>query len=331
MLRGMSRLAIFDRVQLARVLARQHQVISRDQAFACAMSQAALRYRIRPDGPWQPILPGVYLAGRGAAGRNQRASAAWAYAGRAIAITGVAALEWHATLVDQPGSWRKAENPDAVDVLVPVNCRRQDAGFARLHRTALPPPRIYDDGDVGYVPVPRAVADAARYGTAMSDIRALVAGAVQQDKVTVSQLAAEVDRGSPRGTAQLRAVLADVADGIRSSTEADLKKLIKREGLPEPMYNARLFVNGKFLAVTDAWWPQACVAVEVDSREWHLSPADWQYTMDRHAKMTACGILLLHFPPKRLRSAGRVIGAEIRATLEVGRSRPLPQIVARPA
>ena len=31
-----------------------------------------------------------------------------------------------------------------------------------------------------------------------------------------------------------------------------------------------------FLARPDAWWLKAGVVVEVDSREWHLSPEDWR-------------------------------------------------------
>jgi len=40
----------------------------------------------------------------------------------------------------------------------------------------------------------------------------------------------------------------------------------------------RAVADAVFLAMPDAWWPAAGVAVEVDSREWHLSPADWERT-----------------------------------------------------
>ncbi len=59
------------------------------------MTPKALRYRLRPDGPWQAVLPGVYRDGRGALTEPQRAVAAFLYAGRAIAITGLAAMAWH--------------------------------------------------------------------------------------------------------------------------------------------------------------------------------------------------------------------------------------------
>jgi len=73
----------------------------------------------------------------------------------------------------------------------------------------------------------------------------------------------------------LRLALAEVEDGIRSAAEADLRVLVRLAGLPSPLYNAELYAGGRLVAVADAWWPDAGVAVEVDSREWHFSPGDW--------------------------------------------------------
>src|ERR1700722_9001193 len=104
----------------------------------------------------------------------------------------------------------------------------------------------------------------------------------------------------------------------------DLHTLIRRERLPVPMFNARLFAGDELLAVADAWWQEACLAAEVDSRQWHLSPEDWEKTLARHTRMTAHGILVLHYPPRRIRAAGPEIAAEIRAALESSRGRVLP-------
>lgn len=80
----------------------------------------------------------------------------------------------------------------------------------------------------------------------------------------------------------------------------------------------------------DAWWPDRGVAVEVDSRAWHLSPADSERTMARHDRMTAEGILVLRFPPVELRRSRPEIAKRITATLAISRG-PLPHIVTRPA
>ncbi len=317
----MGRLSQFDADSLTRLLLRQSGVISRGQAVACNMTEPAIRHRIRPAGPWRTILPGIYLASQGVPTVKQRVTAAYLYAGKAIAVTGPAALAWYSL----PSV--RSEN---VDVLVPLACKRKDAQFARLHRTSIVPD-CGREGVVRYASPPRAVADTVRQLAQFSDVRAVVAGGVQRGKISVTDLARELNSGPIQGSARLRAALAEVADGVRSAAEGDLHALIKREQLPVPMYNARLFVDDRLLAITDAWWPEAGVAAEVDSREWHLSPADWERTLLRDARMTEQGILVMRFTPRRIRAAGHEVAHQIRAALGASGGRRLPQIVARPA
>jgi hypothetical protein len=154
---------------------------------------------------------------------------------------------------------------------------------------------------------------------------------VQRRKVAVWQLAEQLDEGPRRGSAGLRRALAEVAEGARSTAEAELVALIRRARLPMPLLNPRLLAGGEFLAIPDAYWPRAGVAAEVDSREYHLAPADWERTLARHARMSACGIIVLHYPPSRIRTAGLEVAAEIRAALDASRGRRLPQVQVRAA
>ncbi len=280
-----------------------------------------MRYRTRPDGPWQVVLPGVYLDRGGQLTEAQRATAAYLYAGRAIAVTGSAALGWHGLPV---------KHRDMVDVLVPLRNQKIDAGFARLRRTSVLPRAAYTDGPVTYAPVDRAIIDAARQLTSLTDVRAVVAAGVQSGKVHVVQLATELERGPVAGSARLRMALAEVGEGVRSTAEADLRRIIVESRLPAPLYNARLFIGNEFLASPDAWWPAAGVAAEVDSKAWHFAPADWEHTLARHDRMTAEGILVLRFPPRRLRVANREVIREIKSALAASRG-PLPHIVTQPA
>jgi hypothetical protein len=135
-----------------------------------------------------------------------------------------------------------------------------------------------------------------------------------------------------RHSARLRQVLDEAAAGIRSIAEGDFLDLIKRARLPLPMFNARLYAaDGTFIAVADAWWPKAGAAAEVDSREWHLKPADWQRTMGRHARMTSYGILVLHFTPGQIRTDPATVVAAVAGTLRTGAARQLPPVIARAA
>ncbi len=317
----MPRLAQFDQAALAETLRKQRGIITRSQAYAHQMTEAVVRYRTRPDGPWQVVLPGVYLDRSGQLTNAQRATAAYLYAGPVIGITGAAALGWHGVPV---------KPCEFVDVLVPLRNQKGSASFARLRRTSVLPRVSYTEGAVTYAPVDREIVDAARHMTDLADVRAVVAAGVQRGKVHVMQLAAELGRGPAAGSARLRIALAEVADGVRSTAEADLRKIVVESGLPAPLYNARLYVAGQFLASPDAWWPDAGVAAEVDSKAWHFAPADWERTLARHDRMTAQGILVLRFPPQRLPAAKREVAREIRSALAASRG-PLPQIVTQPA
>jgi hypothetical protein len=56
------------------------------------MSDNAMQYRIRAGGPWQVLLPGVYLGTTGAPNLVQKEMAALLYAGPGSLITGQTAL-----------------------------------------------------------------------------------------------------------------------------------------------------------------------------------------------------------------------------------------------
>jgi hypothetical protein len=303
-----------------RLAASQYGVITRAEAALCGLTSRMLDRRIGPDGPWRRVLPGVYLTQTGDPSRDQQLMAALCYAGDGAIITGLAALARYGIRTPDTGQ---------VDVLVPHTRRRVSREYVVVHRTREVPRLRGADGPIRYVAPARAVADAAAGLRRISDVRAIAAGAVQQDLCTVAELAREVGRRHLRETGLLREVLAEVADGIRSPAEGDFRGLVLRGGLPPPLFNARLYLGRQLLAVPDAWWPQAGVAGEVDSREWHLSPDDWEQTMLRHARMTAAGVLVLHFSPRQVRTAPGEVVAAIAAALRAGR--PIPAIMARPA
>ncbi len=314
-----------DRVEaaLAKQLRQQDHVIARRQATACGMSDQMLKHRLSPGGPWQKLLPGVYLALTGTPTPDQREMAALLYGGPGSVITGAAALRRQGLHPPDDG---------VVDVLIPARYRRSSAGFIRVRRTTKMPGQVAVIARRDYTMVARAVADAARIMTSLSDVRALVASAVQTRRCPLGLLATELREGPVRDSALLRRALAEVADGVRSAAEADLRDLIGRAGLPAPMFNARLLIGpGSLLAVPDAWWPDAGVAVEVDSREWHLSPDDWQQTLARHATMPAQGILLLHFTPWQIHSRPGEVVSALKQALAAGRARPRLPIRALPA
>jgi len=307
---------------VSNLLRRQGELITRSQALTIGLTEGALRQRLGPNGPWRVVLPGIYLSHMGELSVGQLEIAAILYSGRGCVITGLAALRRMGVRVPLSRS---------VDVLIPATTRRLSTGFVQVHRTTRMPAKPWSLDGLRWAPPARAVADAARGEIAPRDVRAIVADAVQQGKCTVQSLAAELRAGPKQGSSALRAALEEVADGIASVAEGDFRKLIKNGGLPTPMYNPRLFVGEVFLARPDAWWPAAGVAAEVDSREWHLSPSAWERTQARHARMSAHGILVMHYAPRRIRSDARAVVAELRAAIESGQRRPRLAIRAVPA
>jgi hypothetical protein len=299
---------------LFRILEQQLEVITRRQALDIGLTRHALGYRLRPGGPWRSLLPGVYLAATGTPTTLQQEMAALQYAGDGSVITGPAALRCHH--IGQA-------IPDHIDVLVPAETRRRDAGFVRLHRTTRMPERIWQVGPVRYTFLPRAVADAVRDMAGLRDVRAVVADAVQRGRCQVGDLAAELSGGPKAGSALFRIALADVAEGIRSVAEADLKDLLVKARVPMPLFNPELHdADGTFIARPDAWWPELGIAVEVDSTEWHISPQEHADTLARGRRMGRYQIVVLRFTPRQLRSEPAAVIEEIRRTLEGARGRP---------
>jgi hypothetical protein len=285
----MPRKSEFDGARLNRILQEQHLVISRAQASACGMSRGALQFRVAQSGPWQRLLPGVYLGVTGTVTQDQREMAALLYAGRGSMITGVTAVRRHH--LRSPG-------PDVVDVLIPWSAKRQSVAFVRIHRTRRMPTRLFVTGKIRFTMVPRAVADAARSMARFDDVRAVVCEAVQRRTCTMAELVAELKSGPSAGSALLREALAEVGDGVRSVAEGDFRQLILRSDLPQPIFNAQLFdADGTFIATADAWWEEAGVVAEVDSRAYHFAAKDQDRTNQRHDRLIAHGILTLHFAP----------------------------------
>jgi len=304
------------------MLREQESVISRAEALGCGVTPSQLRHRLRPGGPWQRLLPGVYLTVTGTPIRAQTEVAALRYAGPGSVITGVAALRRHGIRVPEP---------HVLTVLIPGQRVRGSWAFVRVWPTTRMPEFVFTDGAIRFAEAARAVSDAARELGSFREVRAVAADAVQRRRCRLDQLIEELAHAPVRQSAWLRRTLAEVADGVRSAAEGDLRDLIRAHRLPPPLFNARLYVGPEFLAVADAWWPETGVVVEVDSREWHLSPEDWQRTLRRSTRMNALGINVMHVTPQRIRTEAAMVAAEIRSALEAGRARPRLAVRTLPA
>jgi hypothetical protein len=314
---------VYDRERLNRVLVEQFGVVSRAQVLECGVSRGRLDHLVRPGGRWQRILPGVYAVTTGAVSPDQRAMAALLYAGPKSLLTGAVAVRRHRV---------SCAGLNQVDVLVPADVRVRSAGYVRVIRTGRMPEKCCRTRRIRFVLLARAVADAARPMTSLSDVRAVVAEAIQSGGCDLASLIAELNAGPVAGSRFYRVALRECIAGSRSAAEGDLMTLIGKSDLPEPMYNAELYTaDGTFLGIADAWWQRAGVVAEVDSRRYHLSPSDYERTVMRHNRMAAHGINVLHFLPDTVKSEPSTVIRNLRGAIRSGSAQPPLPIVAKPS
>jgi hypothetical protein len=155
---------------------------------------------------------------------------------------------------------------------------------------------------------------------------------VQHGRCDLVALITELNEGPIAGSRFYRAAFREAGAGIRSAAEGDFKTLIDGSRLEEPMYNAELYAaDGNFLGIADAWRQRVGVVAEVDSREYHLSPDDYERTVMRHNRMAANGINLLHFLPSTVKSKPSTVIANLRGAIRSGNAQPPLPIVAKPS
>jgi hypothetical protein len=314
--------SVYDRAQLIRILQVQHDVVSREQLLRCGMSDDALRHLLRKEQGWQILLPGVYLAYRGRVTNDQREMAALLYAGPESVITGQAALRRHGLA---------CTDFDSVDVLIPAGSQRKSVRFVHILRTTRMPEKYRTEKRIRFAYLPRAIGDATRKMQDLRDVQALVSRAVQFG-CAVTLLVKELNEGPVAGTRLFRAAVAEAAEGVRSSAEGDLKRLVDRSRIEKPLYNPELYLpDGTFLCSPDLWWERYGVAGEVDSRAYHFTAKEHEDTTKRHNRISRAGIHLLHWLPSIITREADSVLNDIRTTLaSVAQATP-PQIITVPA
>ena len=310
--------------RLSELLETQFNVISRRQAARYGITESALRHRLRPGGPWQKILPGVYSVETGTVTPQQREIAALLHAGRDSVITGAAAVRHHHLT---------CAGGNNVDVLVPATARVKSHGYVRILRTERMPDSPHTMRRIRYAPLARAAGDAARSMLKPEDVRALISEVLHRGNgCTVKDLIAELNAGPRAGSRLLRAALIEVSEGMRSEGERDLKICINGSRLPHAMYNPKLYLpDGTFLAMPDAWWPKAGVVAEVDSLEHHILTRDHQETMARRNRMEAADVRVLQFLPKDIKPGWPDHFQNLQAAIEKGLEREPLNIITVPA
>jgi hypothetical protein len=279
---------------LMSLAARQSDLLTRAQLRSFGIDDMTM-YRRTAGGDWQRVLPAVYAMNSGPVSLEQQRIAAALYAGEGCQLASLSALRWY--------GFRYVPDHDSIYLLVPHGARRKSAGYVRIQRTREldPYPRrrdLYQVTSPG-----RAVVDACRELRDARPVRAILAEAVQRGFCDLGPLGHEINRAGRSRTALVRAAFDEVAHGVRSAPEGDLRSILLRSKvLPPMLWNPPLrTVTGAVLPTPDGWIADVGIAIEVDSREYHYRPEDWKRTLERHNLLTLHDVLILHFTPAQIR------------------------------
>ncbi len=264
------------------------RVLDRAEAVRRGLTPAALRWRC--DGVrWRPMLPGVYRTGPDVSNWD-RLEAALAYGGPDALLSGAAGL-W--------ASGIRMPFPDSVLVLVPLGRRPRSSTWVHVRPSSRPVERLLDGGPRRVV-IARAAADHALTLRRIDDARQLIARVVRDGHCTLSELQTELAGGPRNGSALLRQALLEVTAGAASAPEARAAQILRRAGVPAFEQNAVILLPGGGHYVADFLWRALRAILEIDSVEYHLDPAMWRRTMDRHLALTTLGHSVIHRPPSAL-------------------------------
>ncbi|MFB9521182.1 hypothetical protein [Streptomyces cremeus] len=308
----------------------QRRVLTSAQLREHGVSAAKAAAQCRAGGPWQQVLPGVFLLHRGAATSEERLHAALLYTGRSqegAVITGLAALALH----------RFASAPpllglEHIDVLVPRTRRLRSVGFVRVVRAhALPGAQLVTGLPVA--PVARAVADAVAQLSDANAVRCVLTEAVREGHCEPASIVRELTLARLLTRPHVSdAVDALLAEG-RSIAEDRLYAMVRDFGLPDPVWNVDLRLpGGPHLGGVDAFWPDQSVAVELDTRAPRQDEdALWTEYARKREHLERLGITVVHLTPKKLRDAADQQAAVVRTALMASVDRdPAAYVVVLP-
>ncbi|MFD8082125.1 hypothetical protein ACFV4F_10535 [Kitasatospora sp. NPDC059722] len=307
---------------------RQQNVVTASQLRARGVPARLITEHCRRGGPWQRVLPRVYLLQVGEPTPEQRMWAALLYAAQngreegrreGAVITGTAALALYGF-----AAVPRLPAVTGVDVLVPRQRRLKDVGEVRIRRTERELVARSVHG-LACAPVARAVADAlcewTADGMAPAPVRAVLREAVSrpEGRCTVRELAAELAESGLTSEPRVRAALDELQAAERESVLDRLGGLVDEWLLPVPLAGPELRMRGgTYIAVPDLYWPERGVAVEVDSDLRCVSEGEAAWVRGGQHRMEYLGIRVVYVSGARLAADPEAVGGELREAFREG-------------
>ncbi len=285
--------------------AAQGRVLTTRALREHGVSAAAANERCRPGGPWQLLLPGVFLLHSGMPTSDERLHAALLYAGSESppipAQQGLAGRSARPTDLPlppvvparpspaAPGQPLPAQPPEAmitglaaltlhgftgapslrsldrIDVLVPRTRRLRSTGCVHIVRGQQLPEPEEVTG-LPVAPVSRALADTVAQLTDAGVVRRLLVESVRGGYCEASAVVRELGNVRLLGRPHVREAVEALTSEDRALAEGRLYEMVFRYWLPDPCWNVDLRLpGGPYLGGVDAYWPEQAVALELDT------------------------------------------------------------------
>jgi very-short-patch-repair endonuclease len=284
---------------IARVAARQDNVVTHDQLFAAGLGRGAIARRLEV-GVMQSMHRGVYLLGAAPPTRMARARAAVMACGEGAVVSHRSAAELFGLL---------PETDREVDVTVVGRNPGYHAGV-RLHRPrGLARHEVTSVRGIPVTTVARIIADLAA-----TEPRGEVEHAYQEAQyrriVTPEAVARVVDREPRRRGAPVIRALLDDPGMTRSERERALLKLLRKAQLPKPITNVRL--HGYLV---DVYWPEHRLVVEFDGWAAHGHRLAFEGNRKRDQVLLAHGVRVMRVTGRHLGHVPVAVAARIAMAL----------------
>ncbi|MDQ6909503.1 MAG: hypothetical protein M3Z84_01765 [Actinomycetota bacterium] len=300
-------------VRLAKLAARQHSVVTREQSLALEMTLRQL-YRRLDDGILASVHQNVYRVVAAPQTWEQSVMAA------CLASGGVASHRSAAAL------WAlRGIHLAPVEILVPSGRHPRLKGVV-IHRSKLWLPAQFTRR--GSIPLTKPALTLLHLGAVAPE---LVAGAAEdalfKRLVTTAGLRRAVEAHGAQGrdgTAVLRHLLL-ARDPAQAPTESSLEDAIvavlRRYGLPEPARQYEVAWPGHRRPLRlDTAYPEALVDIEGDGMTWHSGVDDLRRDRERANYLVSRGWVLLRYGWHDVRSRPEGMAAEVRELLVVRRA-----------
>lgn len=286
--------------------APQHRVLTAAALREHGITAAVANERCRPGGPWQLLLPGVYLLHPGLPTSDERLHAALLYAGgecppipaqqqaadrAACSAPGRPAAP--SVMPSRPSAAAHCPSPrppkamitglaaltlhgfagspslralDRIDVLVPRTTRLRSTGCVHIVRGQSLPDPEEVTG-LPVAPVARALADTVAQLTDAGVVRRLLVESVRGGHCESGAVVGELLRARLLGRPHVRDAVDILVAESRALAEGMLYEMVFQHRLPDPCWNVDLRLpGGPHLGGVDAYWPEQAVALELDTR-----------------------------------------------------------------